>query len=103
MDPAYIMKKLLILLLLPFAAQAQQTAYKAVKCADTQSVITALTGKEYKEKPFWMGFDQKEHTYSIFYNKETTGWTIIEFKGKTACILGAGEESQLSKELATKH
>jgi len=97
------MKKfLLVLLLFSFTAHAQQTAYKAVMCADTQSVITALTGKEYKEKPFWMGVDQKEHTYSIFYNKETSGWTIIEFKGKTACILGAGEESQLSQELSGK-
>lgn len=103
MDPVYIMKKLLILLLLPFTAQAQQTAYKAVMCADTQSVISSLTGKDYKEKPFWMGVDQKDHTFSVFYNKDTTGWTIIEFKGKTACILGAGEESQLSRELATKH
>ena len=96
------MKKLLLLLLIPFNVHAQQTAYKAVMCADTQSVITALTGKEYKEKPFWMGVDQKEHTYSIFYNKETSGWTIIEFKGKTACILGAGEESQLSQELSKR-
>lgn len=96
------MKKLLLLLLIPLNVLAQQTAYKAVMCADTQSVITALTGKEYKEKPFWMGIDQKEHTYSIFYNKETSGWTIIEFKGKTACILGAGEESQLSQELSKR-
>lgn len=96
------MKKILALFLLPCSAYAQQTAYKAVMCADTQSVITALTGKDYKERPFWMGVDQKDHTYSIFYNKETTGWTIIEFKGKTACILGAGEESQLSQELSGK-
>ncbi|NBU98871.1 MAG: hypothetical protein EBS19_11790 [Spirochaetia bacterium] len=49
------MKKfLLVLLLFSFTAHAQQTAYKAVMCADTQSVITALTGKEYKEKPSYM-------------------------------------------------
>lgn len=97
------MKKILFLLLaFPITALAQQTAYKAVMCADTEKVIGALTGKDYKEKPFWMGVDQKDHTFSIFYNKETTGWTIIEFKGKTACILGAGEESQLSQELSGK-
>lgn len=96
------MKKILALFLLPCSAYAQQTAYKAVMCADTEKVISALTGKDYKERPFWMGVDQKDHTYSIFYNKETTGWTIIEFKGKTACILGAGEESQLSQELSGK-
>ena len=95
------MKKfLLVLLLFPFTAHAQQTAYKAVMCADTQNVIKSLTGNDYKERPFWMGVDQKDHPFSIFYNKETTGWTIIEFKGKTACILGAGEESQLSQELS---
>lgn len=96
------MKKILALFLLPCSVYAQQTAYKAVMCADTEKVISALTGKDYKERPFWMGVDQKDHTYSIFYNKETTGWTIIEFKGKTACILGAGEESQLSQELSGK-
>ena len=97
------MKKFFLIFCFPLTSFAQQTAYKAVMCADTEKVITALTGKDYKEQPFWMGVDQKDHTYSIFYNKQTTGWTIIEFKGKTACILGAGEESQLSKELATKH
>lgn len=95
-------KILALIMLIPCVAHAQQTAYKAVMCADTEKVIGALTGKEYKERPFWMGVDQKDHTYSIFYNKETSGWTIIEFKGKTACILGAGEESQLSKELSGK-
>jgi hypothetical protein len=94
---------LILGLLFPLTVSAQQTAYKAVMCADTEKVITALTGKDYKEKPFWMGVDQKDHTYSIFYNKETTGWTIIEFKGKTACILGAGEESQLSQDLLRKN
>lgn len=97
-----MLKKSLLLLLLPLTASAQQTAYKAVMCSDTEVVIRSLTGKDYKERPFWMGTDQKDHTYSIFYNKETTGWTIIEFKGKTACILGAGEESQLSIELSGK-
>ena len=96
------MKKLLLLLLVPYNVYAQQTAYKAVMCAETTKVIKTLTGKEYEEKPFWMGVDNKDHTFSIFYNKETTGWTIIEFKGRTACVLGAGEESQLSQELSIK-
>ena len=96
------MKYLLIcLLLIPLSVEAQQTAYKFVMCAETENVINTLTGKDYKEKPFWMGVDNKDNTFSIFYNKETTGWTIIEFKGRTACVLGAGEESQLSQELST--
>jgi len=97
------MKYLLICsLLIPLSVKAQQTAYKVVVCAETENVIRTLTGKDYKEKPFWMGVDNKDNTFSIFYNKETTGWTIIEFKGRTACVLGAGEESQLSQELSTK-
>jgi len=97
------MKYLLICsLLIPLSVKAQQQYSKPVMCAETTKVIKTLTGKEYEEKPFWMGVDNKDHTFSIFYNKETTGWTIIEFKGRTACVLGAGEESQLSQELSSK-
>lgn len=97
-----MMKKYLILLFIPFTALAQQPFSKPVMCAETAKVIKTLTGDEYKEKPFWMGVDNKDHTFSIFYNKETTAWTIIEFKGRTACILGAGEESQLGQGLNIK-
>lgn len=83
-------------------AHGQQRFNKPVMCANTEKVITTLTGSEYEEKPFWMGVDERDHTFSIFYNKNTTAWTIIEFKGQTACVLGAGEESQLSQELGGK-
>lgn len=96
------MKKLLFFLLIPFNLQAQQQFNKPVMCAQTEQVIKSLTGEEYKEKPFWMGVDERDHTFSIFYNKETTGWTIIEFKGRIACVLGAGSESQLSQEFSKK-
>lgn len=96
------MKKLLLLLLVPFSLHAQQQFNKPVMCAETEKVIKSLTGEEYKERPFWMGVDERDHTFSIFYNKETTGWTIIEFKGRIACVLGAGNESQLSQEFSNK-
>lgn len=91
----------LTLLLISTTAQAQQQFNKPVICAETERVIKSLTSEEYKEKPFWMGVDNKDNTFSVFYNKETTGWTIIEFKGRTACVLGAGYESQLSQELSS--
>lgn len=94
------MKKILILLLFPTAVWAQQPFYKPVMCADTKTVIEALTGKEYEEKPIWLGLDEKGHNYTVFVNAKTKGWTIIEFKGSTACILGAGSESIITKEIA---
>jgi len=79
-------------------AHAQQNYVKSVICAKTEQVIKTLTGKEYEEKPIWMGVDDKEHTFSIFFNKATSAWTLIEFKGNVACILGAGNESQVARE-----
>jgi hypothetical protein len=70
-----------------------------VICTDTEKLIKALTGREYQEKPIWMGVNKDDHTFSVFVNKDTKGWTIIEFKGRTACVLGAGEESLISTEL----
>ena len=96
------MKKLALILLFPFSINAQQQFSKTVLCANTEQVIKTLTGKDYEEKPIWMGVDEKDHTFSVFVNKETTAWTIIEFKGRTACVLGAGQESQISQELAKK-
>lgn len=92
------MKKLFILALLPFTVNAQQQYNKPVMCAQTQQVINTLIGKEYKEKPIWMGVNEKNNTFSLFVNQDTKSWTLIEFRGNTACVLGAGEESQVSKE-----
>lgn len=97
------MKKLLLFLFtIPGIVAAQQQANKPVLCSDTERVIRTLTSMEYEERPIWMGVDNKDNTFSVFYNKETSGWTIIEFKGRTACVLGAGYESHLSQELSTK-
>lgn len=96
------MKKIILFLLaIPTIVSAQQQANKPVLCSDTERVIKTLTSMEYEERPIWMGVDNKDNTFSVFYNKETTGWTIIEFKGRTACVLGAGYESQLSQELSS--
>lgn len=89
---------LIIILLFANYCYAQQQFSKPVLCANTKQVIDTLTGKEYEEKPIWLGIDDKSHTFSIFVNKDTQAWTIIEFKGNTACILGTGQESYKTKE-----
>lgn len=95
------MKKLLILLsILGFtAATAQTVLNKRVVCLDTESLIRNLIGKDYEEQPVWMGVNDRDNTFSLFINKETATWTIIEFKGKTGCILGAGKDSQISQDI----
>lgn len=94
------MKKLFILALLPFTVSAQQQYNKPVMCAQTQHVINTLTGKEYEEKPVWMGVNAQDNTFSLFINRSTKGWTLIEFRGNTACVLGAGDESQISRDFS---
>lgn len=95
------MKKVLALLIacMFIDASAQTVFNKRVVCGGTEQIINTLTGKDYREKPIWMGVNEQDNTFSIFVNNQTKSWTIIEFKGKTACILGSGEESQFSQEL----
>jgi len=95
------MKYLLILLFIMGCTTAvgQTTANKRVVCLDTESLIRNLIGRDYEEQPVWLGVNEQNSTFSLFINKETLTWTIIEFKGKTACILGAGSDSQISRDI----
>ncbi len=79
-------------------AQDSQTLNKPVPCMDFDLLVKALTGPKYQEMPVWLGIEASSNTrYSLFVNTSTGDWTLIQFSGKTACILGAGQQSQALK------
>jgi len=96
------MRLLVLLALIPATVSAQNTQYKPVLCADTKSVVETLTNEEYKENPVWMGTDDSKHNFGLFVNKTTGGWTLVEFRGRAACVLGAGRESHINEEAFKK-
>lgn len=71
---------------------------KPVRCTDTRTLIETLTGKDYKENPIWLGTDQQGNNISVFVNTDTSAYTVIEFRGRIACVLSAGSESMLSQD-----
>ena len=88
-------KYFLGVLLLPALASAQPvTVEKPVICDKTENVIGSLINGQYKEKPQWIGVDDKSR-YSLFVNEKTRTWTFIQFNENIACILGVGDSSKL--------
>lgn len=71
------------------------TVQKPVECADTATLLRGLSGSDYKEKPIWFGIEPGANVsrYSLFVNKETKSWTLIQFDETIACVLGTGENS----------
>jgi len=66
---------------------------KPVVCDNAQKIIKAL-GENYEEKPIWAGTGEGTK-FSLFINKTTGSWTIIQFTTEVACILGVGSESKI--------
>lgn len=66
------------------------TLQKQVVCDETKTVMEILTGKEYKEQPFWIGTD-KQSKYVLMTNEKTGAWTFVQFNENIACMLGTGE------------
>jgi hypothetical protein len=86
---------LLALLIVGLVAAQSVIIQKPMKCADTKTVIQALTGEDYKEKPIWLGIESGATVsrYSLFVNEQTKTWTLIQFDENVACVLGVGEAS----------
>lgn len=94
------MKYILIFLtsLVATAVLAQaSTTKKEVYCDKTETIISILKGDDYQETPVWFGKekDGKAPNYALLVNQKTKSWTIIQFNKDTACVLGAGEGSNL--------
>lgn len=95
------MKKFILLFTLMFSSISfgQTWTNKPVPCTETERLIKDIIIKKYKETAVWLGENAEKNNFALFVNVDSGGWTLIEFKGKTACILGAGNSSSLSEEI----
>lgn len=62
---------------------------KQMKCSDAQHVMNYFKNN-HKESPVWVGKTVHNTHITLLANKETLSWTMIEYDGKIACVLGAG-------------
>jgi hypothetical protein len=69
---------------------------KTVSCGPFREIVAALSGDRWKETPIWMGEvdgDTKSRI-TLMVNESTGGWTVLEYQGETACILGMGTKGR---------
>lgn len=77
-------------------AQAQLVQVrKPVVCTDLNSIVETLNDKDISEKPIFGGKDKDKHGYFVTLNSETGTWSMIEYVGDTACILGFGDKGAI--------
>jgi len=78
----------------------QTVTQKPVLCADLKEILKTITGDQYKELPIWRGAENDSGNKTVlFYNKEKTGWTIVEYKNEWGCIIGASDKSELATNI----
>ena len=95
------MKKLMLLCLLALApfAQAQQWTQlqNTVSCGPFRDIVRVLTQARYNEMPLWVGQSGRDATsFTLFLNADSGGWTLLQYYGDTACILGMGDASNIT-------
>jgi hypothetical protein len=91
---------LIFFLLLPLVSFAQNRIPKPVICFDLKQLINLLRSEQNNETPIWRGGPNENQNMTVlFLNKQTTAWTIIEYRDQTGCVLGSGELSELVKDI----
>jgi hypothetical protein len=95
------MKKLMLLCLLALApfVQAQQWTQlqTTVSCGPFRDIVRVLTQARYNEMPLWVGQSGRDATsFTLFLNADSGGWTLLQYYGETACILGMGDASNIT-------
>ena len=71
---------------------------KSVICGPAAIVFKGLTDDDIKEQPLWIGKDEAGNSdYALFINEKTKAFTLIQYTGTTACILGIGYKSEIYK------
>ena len=95
------MKKLMLLCLLvlaPFAQAQQWTQLQTtVSCGPFRDIVRVLTQARYNEMPLWVGQSGRDATsFTLFLNADSGGWTLLQYYGDTACLLGMGDASNIT-------
>jgi hypothetical protein len=66
---------------------------KPVTCDNTSTVLNTLV-TEFGETPQWQGSNTQQGTrFLLTVNLKTGAWSLIEFAGGTACVIGVGENA----------
>lgn len=69
---------------------------KKLICGPRLDILKELASADWQEFPVWVGVDPDSKTnYSLFVNKTTGTWTMLEFNGKVACAVGFGTRSMM--------
>jgi len=93
-----ILSLALLSIAVPVAAQDTKwvKAEKTVSCGPLREIITILSGDRWKESPIWIGENPGDNKsrFTLMVNETTGGWTVLEYQGDTACILGTGYNSR---------
>jgi len=67
---------------------------KVVLCGPADIVFKALSDDDIKEQPAWIGRDESgKSEYALFVNEKTKAFTLIQYTGSVACLLGIGYKS----------
>lgn len=69
--------------------------HKEVGCSSLSAVIAILKEPGVDEKPIWIGKVDNKSTVVLLINITTRAWTLIQYQGDNACILEAGEKSEI--------
>jgi hypothetical protein len=65
-------------------------------CGDAEAMYRALISKDFKEQPIWVGKNTENNIlYTLFVNKNTKSWTIIETRKDLGCVLGSGYDFEV--------
>jgi hypothetical protein len=74
---------------------------KPIVCDTTKNVVESMTGPEWREEPIWLGKDE-DSKFVLLVNDSTRSWTIIQYKGDIACIIGLGDNATTVKRTNSK-
>jgi hypothetical protein len=92
------MKKLLSVALLfcltSSIANAQEVIElnKGVRCSKAEFIMNHFA-TQFQELPIWVGKTNSSTHMTLLVNKEKRTWTMVEYDGNLACVIGAGETS----------
>lgn len=72
-----------------------QPALIGAECAPLKNILKGLQSEKINEVPGWLGISDLEGVYfALFYNKQTSAWTLLRYEKDIGCIIGYGEQSQ---------
>jgi hypothetical protein len=74
-------------------ANAQPTQTEKTVVCDKIATVFEVLKEAHQEIPVWGGQNTQEKSYyALMLNPETKTWTLVQFNGIIACVLGTGND-----------